>query len=90
MNKIVFERGRINFFFFFDVSNLEGELEFTFVFIFVFHIVYVFLSTHAVMCSFKCFQKRQVYYDQDLLPLLGTSRLGVLDWDLCCILGNNV
>ena len=46
MNKIVFERGRINFFFFFDVSNLEGELEFTFVFIFVFYIVYMSFFPH--------------------------------------------
>ena len=30
------------------------------------------------------FQERQVHSDQDLLSLLATSRLGVLDWDFCC------
>ena len=52
----------------------------------MFHIIiYVFLSTHVVMCSFECFQERQVHSNQDLLPLFVTSRLGVLDWDLWCI-----
>ena len=33
----------------------------------------------VVMCSFECFQERQVHFDQDLIPLIATSRLGVLD-----------
>ena len=37
------------------------------------------------MCSFEYFQERQVHSNQDFLPLLATSRLGVLDWDLWCI-----
>ena len=36
----------------------------------------------VVMCSFECFQERQVHFDQDLQPLIATSRLGILDWDL--------
>ena len=69
---------------FFDVSNLWGELVCIFVICFslIIYCLYVFLSIHAVMCSFECFQERQVHTDQDLLPLLATSTLGVLDWDL--------
>ena len=72
---------------FFNVSNLGGELVCIFVICFslIIYGFYVFLSTHVVMCSFECFQERQVHFDQDLLPLIATSRLGVLDWDFCCI-----
>ena len=68
---------------FFDVSNLWGELVCIFVICLslIIYCLYVFLSTHAVTCSFEWFQERQVHSDQDLLPLLATSRLGVLDWD---------
>ena len=34
------------------------------------------------MCSFECFQERQIHSNQDFLPLHATSRLGVLYWDL--------
>ena len=72
---------------FFNVSNLGGELVCIFVICFslIIYGFYVFLSTHVVMCSFECFQEREVRFDQDLLPLIATSRLGVLDWDFCCI-----
>ena len=66
---------------FFDVSNLGGELVCICVICFslIIFCLYVFLSTHTLMCSFECFQERQVQSDQDLLPLLTTSRLWVLD-----------
>ena len=68
----------------FYVYNLGGELVYIFLICFslIIYCLYVFLSTHAVMCSFEFFQERQVHSDQDLLPLLVTSRLGVFDWDL--------
>ena len=68
----------------FDVFYLGGELVCIFVICFslIIYCLYVFLSTHAVMCSFEWFQERYVHSDQDLLPLLATSRLRVLDWDL--------
>ena len=37
---------------------------------------------HVVMCFLDYFQERQVHSDQNLFPLIATSRLGVLDWDL--------
>ena len=42
---------------FFDVSNLGGEFVFIFVFCFslIIYSLYVFLSTHAVMCFLECF-----------------------------------
>ena len=80
-DKIVFERRRI--YKLFDVSNLKEELVYFCFYICVsYYCLYVFLSTHAVMCSFEWFQERQVHSVQDLLSLLATSRLGVLDWDL--------
>ena len=33
---------------------------------------------------FWVFHERQVHSDQDLLPLIATFKLGVLDWDLWC------
>ena len=68
----------------FDVSNLGGEFVCIFVICFslIIYFLYVFLFTHAVMCSFECFKERQVHSDQDFLPLLATFKLGVLDWDL--------
>ena len=71
----------------FDVFYLGGELVCIFVicFSFIIYCLYVFISTHVVMCSFECFHERQVHSDQDILPLLVTSRLGVLDYNFCCI-----
>ena len=75
--EIFFERGEYKKFF--DVSNLGEELVYFCFYICVPYCLYVFLSKHAVICSFECFQERQVHSDQDILPLLATSRLGVLD-----------
>ena len=47
-DKIVFQRGRIQKLF--DVSNLEGELEFIYFYSVSYYCLYVFLSTHAMMC----------------------------------------
>ena len=60
---------------------LGGELVCIFVICFslIIYCLYVFLSTHALMCFLECFQEKQVHSDQDLLPLIATSRLGVLD-----------
>ena len=68
----------------FYVYNLGGELVYIFLICFslVIYCLYVFLSTHTVMCSFECFQERHVHSYQDLLSLLATSRVEVLDWDL--------
>ena len=77
--EIVFERGRI---FFMYLTQKESQNLFLFLYSASYFCLHVFLSTHALMCSFECFQERQVHSDQDLLPLLATSRLGVLDWDL--------
>ena len=75
-----FERGRIWKVFY--VSNLEGELVFVFILCFI---LFICLSFHTyVDVFFWVFQERQVYFDQDLLTLLATFRLGVLDWDLWC------
>ena len=68
--------------FFFDVYNLGGELVYFCFYICVSNCLYVFLSMHVVMCFLDYFQERQVHSDQNLLPLIATSRLGVLDWDL--------
>ena len=69
---------------FFLMYLTQGESQNLFLFLYStsYYCLYVFLSTHALMCSFECFQERQVHSDQDLLPLLATSRLGVLDQDL--------
>ena len=69
---------------FFDISNLWRELVWIFVTCFSSNIycLYVFVLTHAVMCSFGWFMERQVLSNQDLLHFLATSRLEVLDWDL--------
>ena len=39
---------------FFDVSNLRGEFEF--IYFIDSYCLYVFLSTHTLMCSFECFR----------------------------------
>ena len=51
----------------------------------IIYCLYVLFSKNAVMCFLQCFQERQVHYDQYLLPLIATSRLGVLDQNFCCI-----
>ena len=91
-NPVCFVYGDLKFFLkggeykkFFDVSNLGEELVYFCFYICVPYCLYVFLSKHAVICSFECFQERQVHSDQDILPLLATSRLGVLDQNFCCI-----
>ena len=52
------------------------------------HICYLlFICLYFRPCSdvlFWVFQERQVHSDQDLLSLIVTCRLGVLDWDLWC------
>ena len=54
-----------------------------YIYIYIVHIVYLslFPHMHVLMCSFKCF-RRQVHFDQDLLPLFATFWLEVLDWNL--------
>ena len=42
---------------FFDVPNLGGEFVYFYFYICVSYCLYVFLSSHAVMCSFECFRK---------------------------------
>ena len=96
---VIFKRGENkSFFFFFFLSNLGGELVYIFVICcycisiicFWFHICcyLLFICLYFHTCSdvlFWVFQERHVHFDQDLLPLLVTSSLGVLDWDLWCI-----
>ena len=55
VDEIVFERGRI--WKAFDVSNLGGELAYFCFYIVLHFFLYVFLSTHILMCSFECFRK---------------------------------
>ena len=61
----------------FDVSNLGGELDCIFV-----DLLFLFFCHTCGYAFCLVFQEKQVHSDQDLLPLLATSRLGVLDWDL--------
>ena len=63
----------------FVVSNLGGELVY-FCF-FSYYCLSVFLSTHAVMCLLSVSGKTGTFLSRPL-PLLATSWLGVLDWDL--------
>ena len=82
--KLFMKGGEYNFFF--NVSKLRGRVSLLlFLYCVSYYCLYIFLSTHSVMCSFECFQERQVHSNQDLLHLFVTSRLGVLDWDLWCI-----
>ena len=60
---------------------LGGELVCIFVIL-----LFLCLSFHTcVDVFFWVFQERQEHSNQYLLPLLATSRLWVLDWDLWCI-----
>ena len=77
------------FLFFYYVSNLGGELVCMF-YLLLLHICYLlFICLYFHTCIdvlFWVFQERQVYSNQDLLPLLATFGLEVLDWNLWCIL----
>ena len=56
---------------------------------YIYYLLFIYLYFHTCIdVLLWVFQERQVYSNQDLLPLLATSKLGVLDWDLWYIFGH--
>ena len=56
---------------------------------YIYYLLFIYLYFHTCIdVLLWVFQERQVYSNLDLLPLLATSRLGVLDWDLWYIFGH--